>query len=163
MKPTIRPACTQDHAAIWRILEPVIRAGETYPLPRDWDRETALAYWLSKRHQTFVAEIDLKILGTYYLRPNQQGGGAHIANCGYITAPNARRRGIASAMCAHSLEQARVHGFRGMQFNFVVCTNQRAIALWEKMGFETMCQLPNVFIHPEDGPVDALIMFKSIG
>src|SRR5437763_16038771 len=116
----IRPAGPADADAIWSILEPTIRAGETYTLPREMERAEALAYWFSATHTVFVAEEDGAVLGTYYLRANQQGGGAHVGNCGYITAAPASGQGVATAMCAHSLEQARKHGFRAMQFNFVV-------------------------------------------
>ncbi len=100
----IRPATAADADAIWAILEPVFRAGETYPVPRDISRADALAYWHSADHAVFVALADAAVVGTYYLRPNHQGGGAHVANCGYATAPQATGRGVARAMCAHSLE-----------------------------------------------------------
>src|SRR6267154_6220779 len=100
----IRPADSSDADAIWSILEPTIRAGETYTLPREMDREQALGYWLSSGHAVFVAEEGGEVLGTYYLRVNQKGGGAHVGNCGYMTAANASGRGVATAMCTHSLE-----------------------------------------------------------
>src|ERR1700689_1714425 len=93
--PAIRPASPQDTAAVWTILEPVIRGGETYVLPRDMTRQNALSYWFSPDHHVFVAEVDGEILGTYYLRANQQGGGAHVANCGYMTHPAAIGKGLA--------------------------------------------------------------------
>src|SRR6202023_3854168 len=119
-----------DGDPIWAVLEPTVRAGETYTLPRDMPYKEALDYWFAPQHEVFVAEHDDPILGTYFLRPNQQGGGSHVANCGYITAPWASGRGVARAMCAHSLDHARDRGFRAMQFNFVVSTNQGAVALW---------------------------------
>src|SRR6058998_3867983 len=93
----------RDGDAIWAILEPVTRAGETYPLPRDMDRQSALAYWFSPGHEVFVAEERGEIVGTYLLKANQKGAGAHVANCGYMTAPHATGRGVARAMCTHSL------------------------------------------------------------
>lgn len=160
---TIRRAGREDSDAVWAILEPVIRAGETYPLPRDMTRKAALAYWLSSLHQTYVAEdTDGAALGTYYLRPNNSGGGAHIANCGYMVAQNAQGKGVARRMCAHSLEEARKAGFRGMQYNFVISSNTRAIALWERMGFDTLGRLPKVFDHPTQRYVDALVMFQDL-
>src|SRR6202012_5423767 len=124
---TIRPAGKNDANAIWAILEPTIRAGETYTLPRDMEREQALAYWFSPSHAVFVAEQDGDVLGSYYLRANQQGGGAHVCNCGYMTAAQTAGRGVATAMCEHSLKYARSQGFRAMQFNFVVSSNRPAI------------------------------------
>src|SRR6516162_2722145 len=121
---TVRAARADDRDAVWAILEPVIRAGDTYTLPRNMSREEALAYWFSPNHEVFVAEDDKEIVGTYYIRPNQRGGGSHVANCGYITATAASGKGVARAMCTHSLTQARNRGYRAMQFNFVVSTNE---------------------------------------
>ena len=158
----IRTATAIDCDAIWKILEPVIRGGDTYTLPADMNREDALAYWKAPGHEVFVAEEGGEILGTYYLRANQRGGGAHVANCGYMTAPWASGRGIARAMCAHSLETAKARGFRAMQFNIVVSSNERAVRLWESMGFEIVGRLPAAFEHPKLGAVDALVMFRQL-
>jgi ribosomal protein S18 acetylase RimI-like enzyme len=159
---TVRPARSEDCDALWAILQPVIRAGETYPLPRDLDREAALAYWLAPAHAVFVADDAGRILGTYFLQANQQGGGSHVANCGYMTAPHAAGRGVASAMCAHSLEEAARRGFRAMQFNFVVSTNAPAVHLWTRFGFEIVGRLPQAFYHPTDGYVDAFVMYRML-
>lgn len=158
----IRPATAADDAAIWRILEPTIRAGETYPLPRDMDRQEALAYWWSSGHDVFVAEDAGAVVGTYYLRANQRAGGSHVANCGYMTAADAGGRGVGRAMCEHSLVHARARGFRAMQFNFVVSTNERAVSLWRACGFEIVGRLPGAFQHPTRGSVDALVMFRQL-
>jgi L-amino acid N-acyltransferase YncA len=158
----IRPADRSDADAIWSILEPTIRDGETYTLPRDMDREQALAYWFATDHTVFVAEDDGEVLGTYYLRANQKGGGAHVGNCGYMTAAKASGRGVATAMCAHSLEYARSRGFHAMQFNFVVSSNLPAIHLWQKFGFATAGRLPDAFLHPCLGYVDALVMYRAL-
>lgn len=151
-----------DGDAIWAILEPIIRAGETYPLPRDMDRESALGYWFSAGHEVFVAEDNRAIVGTYFLKANQKGGGAHVANCGYMTAPHATGRGVARAMCAHSLKRAKERGFRAMQFNFVVSTNERAVRLWQSFAFEIVGRLPKVFEHPRHGFVDAYVMYRQL-
>lgn len=158
----IRAARPEDAPAIWAILEPTIRAGETYALPRDMAREEAIAYWMGPDRETFVAEEDGRALGTYYLRANQLGGGSHVANCGYMTAAGATGRGVARLMCAHSLERARAGGFRAMQFNFVVSANERAVRLWRGFGFEVVGTLPGAFAHPELGDVDALVMYKVL-
>jgi ribosomal protein S18 acetylase RimI-like enzyme len=159
---TIRLAESSDANAIWAILEPTIRAGETYTLPRSTEKEQALAYWFSPEHTVFVAEQDGEVVGSYYLRANQQGGGAHVCNCGYMTAARASGRGVATAMCAHSLEYARSRGFRAMQFNFVVSSNEAAIHLWQKFGFATVGRLPGAFLHPVFGYVDALVMYRVL-
>ena len=159
---TIRPAQSTDHNMIWSILEPVIRAGDTYPLPRDLSKEDSLSYWFSEGHAVFVAEDGGTILGTYYLRGNQRGGGSHVANCGYMTASSATGRGVASAMCIHSMEHARRQGYRAMQFNFVVRTNERAVRLWQKLGFRIVGHLPKAFLHPQVGYTDAYVMYREL-
>jgi ribosomal protein S18 acetylase RimI-like enzyme len=158
----IRAATPADDDAIWRILEPTFRAGETYPTPRDVSRADALAYWRSAGHAVFVAEQGGDIAGTYYLRANTQGGGAHVANCGYMVAADAMGRGVARAMCEHSLEQARERGFAAMQFNFVIASNARAVRLWQSMGFEIAGTLPGAFRHPRLGAVDAYVMYRTL-
>lgn len=158
----IRAARPNDAAAIWSVIEPVIRAGETYTLDPDMSEADALAYWLGPDKETFVAEDDGSIVGTYYIRANQAGGGRHVCNCGYMTAAKAIGRGIARKMCEHSLELAKQRGFKAMQFNFVVSTNERAVRLWESCGFEIVGRLPGAFAHPRLGYVDALVMFKTL-
>ncbi|WP_294332116.1 N-acetyltransferase [uncultured Sphingomonas sp.] len=158
----IRPAAPEDGAAIWAIMEPVIRAGETYALDRDLPREAALAYWLGADRTTFVAETERLILGTFYLRANQAGGGGHVANCGYATLPEARGRGIARAMAEHSFAEARARGFTAMQFNFVVSSNVGAVRLWQALGFETVGRVPDAFAHPTLGLVDALVLYRRL-
>jgi L-amino acid N-acyltransferase YncA len=158
----IRPARAEDGPAIWSILEPTIRAGETYALDPAMPREMAIAYWLGADRETFVAEDDGTIVGTYYLRANQPGNGRHVANCGYMTLAAATGRGVARRMGEHSIERARARGFRAMQFNFVVSVNRRAVALWQSLGFEIVGRLPEAFDHPTHGFVDALVMFRSL-
>jgi ribosomal protein S18 acetylase RimI-like enzyme len=158
----IRPAVSEDTESIWRVLAPTIAAGETYALPVNMTREEALAYWWSPGHEVFVAEERDVILGTYYLRPNQQGGGAHVANGAFMVSPAATGRGIAQRMCEHSLEYARGRGFLAIQFNFVVSTNERAVRLWQRLGFDVVGRLPRAFRHPSAGLVDALVMFRSL-
>lgn len=158
----IRPARPEDEEPIWDILRPILRAGETYAVAPDLTREEALAYWLSPAHEVFVAEEDGRVLGTYYLRANQPGGGRHVANCGYMTAPVAQGRGVARAMGEHSLDRARRRGFRAMQFNFVISTNERAVALWQRLGFAVAGTLPEAFEHPRLGFVDVYVMFRAL-
>jgi ribosomal protein S18 acetylase RimI-like enzyme len=158
----IRSGQLQDNDAIWAVLEPVIRAGETYTLPRDMSRDVALAFWFSAGHEVFVAEDRGAVVGTYFLRANYAGGCSHVANCGYITATGATGKGVGRAMCAHSLEHARARGFRAMQFNFVVSTNERAVRLWQSFGFEIVGRLPQAFSHPVHGYTDVYVMYRLL-
>lgn len=158
---SIVPAKARDADAIWRMLEPVFRAGDTYAIDRDISRGAALDYWMGPSQSTFIA-VQGEILGTYYLRRNQGGGGAHVCNCGFVTGPAALGRGVARAMLTHAQQTAKASGFAAMQFNFVVSTNTRAIAIWEGAGFDTVGRLPGAFDHPTMGRVDALVLYKHL-
>lgn len=122
----------------------------------------ALAYWMAPGREVFVAEADGRVVGTYFLRANQLGGGDHVANCAYVTDVALRGRGIARRLGEHSLEEARRCGFLAMQFNFVVSSNEAAVHLWQSLGFEIVGRLPGAFRHPRLGLVDALIMSRRL-
>lgn len=156
----IREARTEDFEQIWPIFHEIVRAGETYAYPRDTDREEAASIWLATPRKTYVFEENGIILGTYYLKTNQSGPGDHVCNCGYMVASAARGRGLATALCEHSQTIARELGYKAMQFNFVASTNEGAVRLWNKLGFETVGRLPRAFKHPTKGYVDALVMYK---
>lgn len=158
----IRRAQPSDARAIAEIIIPIFREGSTYTIDPDISEAAALAYWLCPEQETFVADDDGDIVGTYYLRANQAGGGRHVCNCGYVTKVSATGRGIARTMCQHSLDHARSRGYRAMQFNFVVSTNERAVRLWQSLGFEIVGRLPGAFRHPTQGFVDALVMYQRL-
>jgi ribosomal protein S18 acetylase RimI-like enzyme len=158
----IRPYTPDDAGPLIDLLLPVFRAGDTYTVDPDISPAEALAFWTDPAKTVFLAETDGQILGTYYLRPNQGGGGAHVCNCGYVTAAKAGGKGIARAMLDHSLAEARAQGYRAMQYNFVVATNTRAIATWCHAGFETVGRLPGAFHHPSEGYIDALVMYRAL-
>ena len=159
----IREATAADFEAIWPIFSEIVSAGDTYAYPVDTTRENAERLWIQQPRMTFVAEDGGDILGTYYIRTNASGPGDHVCNCGYMVSSQARGRGIAGAMCEHSQELARQLGYQAMQFNFVAASNDGAIRLWSKLGFETVGRLPRAFRHPALGYVDALIMYKWLG
>jgi len=159
---TIRLARDGDRARLWQILEPIIREGETYAWPRDLEREAALQMWSAGDAEVFVAELADAVVGTAYLKTNHLGGGDHVANCGYATAGEAEGNGVARALCAHTIERASQRGFRAIQFNFVVSTNLRAVATWERFGFERVGVLPGAFRHPSKGEVDVYVMYRRL-
>ena len=158
----IGEAAAADWPRIWAVLDPVIRAGDTYALPQNWHEDKARSYWFQSGNEVFVADADGNLVGTYYLRANAMGGGSHVANCGYMTAPAARGKGVARAMCLHSLERAKSRGFHAMQFNFVVSSNTVAIKLWKDLGFTEIGRLPQAFRHPTLGLIDALVMHRLL-
>lgn len=160
---SIRPATPADWSGIWAVLEPMIREGETYPLDRDLDERAAFDYWNARDKSVFVAiDVGEKIVGTYTLRPNSTGPAAHVANAGYAVRPDQRGKGIAQALCRHSLATAREQGYRAMQYNLVIATNERAVRLWQYMGFAIVGALPGAFRHPSAGFVDAYVMYQQL-
>ncbi len=160
----VRPYESADWPALWCVIRPVFRAGETYAYAPDISEADARAVWVEAPAATWVAVDDAgAVVGTYYLKPNQPTLGAHVCNCGYIVAEQARGQGIASALCEHSQEEARRQGFLAMQYNLVVSMNTSAVRLWKRHGFELVGTLPGAFRHPRQGLVDAHIMYKWLG
>jgi len=159
---TIREATINDHDGIWEIFEQVIKPGDTYAFDPNSKREDLPKLWFAPGMKVYVAEENGKILGTYFIKPNQTGLGAHIANCGYMVHPEIRGRGLGKLMFDHSWAVAKESGYRGMQFNFVVSTNRVAVKLWEKLGFKIIGTIPKGFNHQKLGYVDAYIMFREI-
>ncbi|MDF3128534.1 N-acetyltransferase [Kiritimatiellaeota bacterium B1221] len=156
----IRTANKDDWNAIWPIFREIVQAGETYAYDVDTTKEQAEKIWLEAPRRTFVFVEAGEILGTYYIKTNQAGPGRHVCNCGYMVSPKARGRGLATTMCEHSQKVAVELGYKAMQFNFVASSNQGAVRLWTKLGFETVGRLPKAFHHPRDGYVDAWVMYK---
>jgi ribosomal protein S18 acetylase RimI-like enzyme len=158
----IRAAEPRDQDAVWRVMEPVIRSGETFALPRTMGRDEALAYWYGGAHGVWVAEEQNAVVGTYCVRTIRPAGGSHVANCGYMVGPWATGRGVGRAMCEDSIARARAIGFKAIQYNFVISTNERAIGLYESLGFGIVGRLPGAFAHPTRGYVDAYVMFLKL-
>lgn len=159
----IRELMASDWPLVWQIIEPVFRRGDTYAVSPSITEDEAKVLWLKVPQAAFVAvDDDGAILGTYYLKPNHEGGGAHVCNCGYIVGERARGHGVASVMCAHSQREAVARGFLAMQFNFVVSTNETAMRLWQRHGFAVVGTLPGAFLHPNQGYVDAFVMHKRL-
>ncbi|MEH6581497.1 MAG: GNAT family N-acetyltransferase [Halioglobus sp.] len=156
----IREAHSSDWEHIWPIFKEVVSAGDTYVYPADTRKDEAKAIWLSKPRATYVVEEEGTILGTYYLKTNQDGPGRHVCKSGYMVSGAARGKGLATTMCNHSQDVARDFGYKAMQFNFVASSNEDAVRLWNKFGFATVGTLPKAFRHPQQGYVDALVMYK---
>jgi L-amino acid N-acyltransferase YncA len=156
----IREATETDFEEIWQIFHEIVSSGDTYAYPQNTSKEEANRLWMRLPRKTFVAEEEGQILGTYYIKTNQAGPGSHVCNCGYMVSSEARNKGLATSMCEHSQRIAIELGYRAMQFNFVATSNEGAIRLWKKLGFDTVGRLPKAFNHPSLGYIDALVMFK---
>jgi len=156
----MREATEADFEEIWPIFHEIASAGETYAYPQDISKEEARRLWMHLPGKTYVAQEESQILGTYYIKTNQAGPGSHVCNCGYMVNSKARGRGLATAMCVHSQNMAIELGYKAMQFNFVATSNEEAVRLWNKLGFETVGRLPMAFNHPTKGYIDALVMYK---
>ena len=161
--PTIREALTDDFESIWPIFNEIVSLGETFAYPVQTNKAEAYALWMTGPRKTYVVGNEGKILGTYFIRTNQRGPGAHVCNCGYMVSSEARGQGLATMMCKHSQEEAMTLGYQAMQFNFVAESNTGAISLWEHLGFKTVGRIPLGFEHPWLGFVDALVMYKWLG
>jgi ribosomal protein S18 acetylase RimI-like enzyme len=159
---TIRLATPSDHETVWQIISIVISAGDTYVFAPDSSKEKMLSYWFSENKHTYVADVDGEVLGTFYLKANQPDLGSHIVNAGYMVSENARGKGLGQSMAEFSLVEARRLGFRGMQFNLVVKTNEKAIKLWLKLGFEIIGEIPDAYRHSELGYVNAYVMYQKL-
>lgn len=156
----LRPMTEADFDAFWPTLQAVAAAQETYAYDPAMSREQARQLWLDLPLHTLVAEEDGVLLGSYYLKANAAGPGSHVCNCGYMVTEAARGRGVARLMCEHSQQLARTSGFLAMQFNSVVASNEVAVALWTKLGFDTVGRLPKAYRHARLGLVDCLVMYK---
>jgi L-amino acid N-acyltransferase YncA len=158
----IRKAAETDKAAVWRIIEPVVAAGDTYVFEPETPESEMIAYWFSPDKHVYVTEENGIILGTYWLKANQPGLGDHIANGAYMVSPDAKGKGIGRLMVEHSIEEARRLGFQAMQFNFVVKSNNVAINLWKSVGFDVVGEIPDAFRHKQNGLTNAYIMYRKL-
>ena len=156
----IRESAPEDFDRIWPFFHEIVAAGETFAYPPNATKEEGFDLWFGRGYRVFVYEEDGAILGTYFIRENQPGLGAHVCNCGYMVSGEARGRGVATALCAHSQATAVALGYKAMQYNFVVSTNEQAIRLWQKHGMEIVARLPKAYKHSRLGYVDALVMYK---
>ena len=147
---------------MWPIFRAVVAPGDTYIYDPAISREEARAIWTTPPARCFLAEQEGAVVGTYCLRPNYTGLADHVANAGYMVAPEARGRGIGGALCEHSLDVARRSGFRAMQFNLVVVSNDAAVRLWQKHGFRIVGRVPGAFRHAQLGLTDVFIMHRFL-
>jgi L-amino acid N-acyltransferase YncA len=158
----IRPAEAGDWSGIWPIWHEVVSAGETYCWAPDTDEATARGLWMLPPPTEVWVAVDGSVIGTAVLKPNQPGLGDHVANAGFMVARPAAGRGVGRALGERIVARAGELGYRALQFNAVVATNTRAIALWESLGFTVIGTVPGGFRHPREGLVDLRIMYRLV-
>lgn len=159
----IRTATDTDWPLVWEIVEPVVRAGETYVYPLDLTSEQARGLW-TERHpgRTVVAEEAGEVLGTAKMGPNRPGNGDHVGTASFMVGAAARGRGVGRALGEHVVAWHREHGYRGIQFNAVVESNTAAVRLWRSLGFEVVGTVPGAFRSPAHGYVGLHVMYLSL-
>jgi GNAT superfamily N-acetyltransferase len=158
----IRKSIPTDAEGIWSILQPIIAKGDAYVFAPTMPKQDMLNYWLSADKHTYTALEDDQIVGTFFMKDNQMGLGAHIANAGYATLPTVGGQGIGKAMGLFSMDEARRLGYQAMQFNIVVKTNERAVRLWQTIGFQIIGEIPEAFQHQTLGLVNAYVMYQKL-
>jgi GNAT superfamily N-acetyltransferase len=160
--PSFRQVTPADEAALWELLEPVFRQGGTYVFATDTPKEVLMAYWMGKDKTTFLVEHEGLLVGSFFLKANQEGLGDHVCNAGFVVSQKAEGQGIGTWMGLRALQEAKERGFLAMQFNFVIQTNQRALRLWANLGFSILGEIPDAYRHPDLGMVPALILYQKL-
>lgn len=160
---TLDKASDADFEAVKAIFLQVVDEGETYSYERSeltdqWIRD----YWLKNTVTTLVARVNGVVAGVCALRANRTGRGNHIANASYIVHHDFRGIGIGYALGERSLKVAKANGYKAMQFNYVVSTNAKAVALWQSLGFKIIGTMPQGYRHARHGLVDVYMMHRFL-
>ena len=158
----IRKAADRDKGAVWKIIKSVIAGGDTYVFSPDSTEDDMLAYWFAADKYIYVAVLDKQLVGTFWLKDNQPGLGSHVANAAYMVSPDATGKGVGRRMAEFSIEEARRLGYKSIQFNFVVKSNEVAVRLWQSVGFEIIGEIPDAFSHAKNGMTNAYIMYRKL-
>lgn len=159
---SIRKAIPNDRSSIWKILQAINKRGDSFSFLPETSEEEMMNYWMASDKYVYVACNEKDVFGSFYLRNNQPGLGDHIANAAYAVAENNGGKGIGKLMGKFSLQEAKRLGYKAMQFNLVVKTNTKAVALWKSIGFEIIGEIPEAFRHKELGLVNAYIMHQKL-
>lgn len=158
----ISPADSADFEEIWALFHTMVKQGDTYVYAPNTSRTEAYTLWMTEPEQTFVALDDDDLVGTYILKKNQPGLGSHVASAEFIIAPALRHHGVGKLLCQHAIEQARTAGYKAMQFNFIVSSDEKTIRMWQSLGFNIVGTVPQAFHHQSLGYIDAHIMYQWI-
>ncbi len=139
-------------------------AGETYAYDRDMSEPEARGIWMVRPPARTVVATDVQgsVLGTANMYANRGGPGSHVASASFMVDPQRAGQGVGRALGEYVIDWARESGFRAIQFNAVVETNEGAVALWRSLGFKILARVPEAFEHPRDGYVALLIMHRFV-
>jgi len=160
----VREATYDDWALIWPFFRRIVADGETYAFPEDLTEETGRAWWMEQPPgQTFVAvDSDGTVLGSAKSGPNRPGRGSHVSTASFMVDPEHGARGVGRLLADHVLRWATGQGYASMQFNAVVETNTRAVALWRGVGFEVVGTVPEAFDSAAHGRVGLHVMWRRL-
>ena len=146
--------------AIWN---EAVEAGQAFPQLESLDGESGLAFFSAQSFTGIAVDRETgAVAGLYILHPNNVGRCAHICNASYAVASAARGQGLGERLVLHSMERARALGFRILQFNAVVCTNQAALHLYEKLGFVRLGTIPGGFLAKDGVYRDIIPHYRAL-
>lgn len=156
----IRPYRESDLEGMRAIWNAVVEAGNAFPQVYPMSAEEA-AVFFAEQSLSAVAVVDDRVFGLYILHPNNVGRCGHVANASYAVVPEARGCGIGRALVEDSLAQAAALGFRGLQFNAVVASNEGAIHLYESLGFKRVGTVPEGFLNGRGVYEDIHVFYRG--
>jgi L-amino acid N-acyltransferase YncA len=157
----VREITEPDWPQVWAIIGEVIEARDTFPYDPQMSEAQARGWMEAPPGLTVVAVQDGQVLGTAAMAANRPGPGSHVSTASFMVAAGARGRGVGTRLCQYALDWAKARGYAGMQFNAVVETNQAAVRLYQRFGFEIVGTVPGAFAHPVHGRVGLHVMYRE--
>lgn len=156
----------RDIEPLRRLYRVIVDEGTSYPHNQFPCDEEFQDYWISGK-STVVAYLadrvhDERILGAFYLKQNWPGRAQHVANAGFIVAPEWRGKGLGQLLGVTMLRYARDLGYRSVLFNLVFSENVTARRLWQKLGSQELGIIPGAVLKNDGTFQDAIIMWRSL-
>ena len=158
----IREVTADAFGDIWPILKDALADEDTYPWPADTTEAEGRALWFAPGARVFNAYAEGELVASRYIVPNKPGLGAHVCNIGVIVAKTWRGRGLGRQLNDFAILKARDLGFRAIQLNFVIATNEASLRICRSNGFAIVGTLPGAFFYKRQYYVDAYVMFRSL-
>ncbi|RGY97248.1 GNAT family N-acetyltransferase [Clostridium sp. AM58-1XD] len=154
MNVQVRKYEPEDIPAMTVIWNEVVEDGVAFPQTELLNDQTGCDFFSSQTYCGVAENEAGELLGLYILHPNNVGRCGHICNASYAVRSSARGMRIGEKLVADCLKQGKELGFRILQFNAVVRTNEPARRLYEKLGFVQLGVIPGGFLmkdgHYED-------------